>query len=117
MISLPSEKVAQQLSPLQDVHPLERNNRYHVVDSNLRHSPSRERNTYRRVEQQALDEESTYRMMDEPTEEERKRSASRESRRREIERGGSNVANSKEVENVEAVPRIFRVETDGFGRV
>ena len=56
-------------------------------------------------------------MMDEPTEEERKRSVSRESRRREIERGGSSAGSSKAVEGVEVAPRIVRVETDGFEKV
>lgn len=115
-ISYPAEKVAQQLSPLQDVHPLERHNQYHIIDSNLPHSLRQERSTYRRINQQA-DEENTYRMMDEPTEEERRRSASRESRRAEIERGGSSAGNSKGVEGVEIIPRIVRVETDGFGRI
>ena len=115
--SYPPEKVAQQLSPLHDVHPLERRNRYQVVGSTTASSMSQERNTYRRIDLPAPDEESTYRMMDEPTEEERKRSASRESRRREIERGGSSAGNSKVAEGVEVVPRIVRVETDGFGRV
>lgn len=56
-------------------------------------------------------------MMDLPTEDEWRRSASRESRRREIERGGNSTGKFKGVEEVEVVPRIVRVETDGFGRV
>lgn len=115
-ISYPAEKVAQQLSPLQDVHPLERHNQYYFIKSNLSHSLRQGRNNYRRIDQQA-DEESTYRMMDEPTEEERRRSASRESRRAEIERGGKSAGKSKGAEDVEVIPRIVRVETDGFGRV
>lgn len=116
MISYPPEKVAQQLSPLQDVHPLERHKQDYFINSNLSHSLRHGRNSYHRIDQQA-DEESTYRMMDEPTEEERRRSASRESRRAEIERGGSSAGKSKGIDGVEVVPRIVRVETDGFGRV
>ena len=112
----PPEKVAQQLSPLQDVHPLERQNRYQVVESNPLLSLSYERNVHRRSDQQPPDEESTYHMMDEPSEEERRRSASRESRRAEIERGGNSAGKLKITEGIEVVPRIVRVETDGFGR-
>ena len=117
MIAYPPEKVAQQLSPLQDIHPLERRNRYHVVEPTPPPSLSQGRNTYRGIDQQPPDEESTYRMMDPPTEDERRRSASREFRRREIERVGSSAGKSEEFEEVEVVPRIVRVETDGFGRV
>lgn len=49
----------------------------------------------------------------------RMRSASRESRRVEIERGGCRDEGRRlqDIEGVQVVPRIFRVETDGFGRV
>ena len=116
MTSYPPEKVAQQLSPLHEVHPLERRNRYQVVESTQPNLILQERTSYDRIDLRAADEESTYRMMDEPTKEERERSVSRESRRREIERGGSSAGSSKAVEGVEVVPRIVRVETDGFGR-
>lgn len=62
-------------------------------------------------------ERAQYRMETEEEQEQRRRSASRESRRAEIEMSGRVAARErKEIEGVEVVPRIVRVETDGWGK-
>lgn len=66
-------------------------------------------------------ERARYRMETEEEEDRRRRSASRESRRVEIEmetRGKDRreAERREELEGVEVVPRIMRVETDGWGR-
>lgn len=62
-------------------------------------------------------ERPRYHMVTEEEQEERRRSASRESRRAEIEMSGRSSERSRaEMEGVEVVPRIVRVETDGWGR-
>ena len=66
-------------------------------------------------------ERPQYHMVTEEEQEERRRSASRESRRAEIEAEGRGSERERgrpraEIEGVEIVPRIVRVETDGWGR-
>lgn len=62
-------------------------------------------------------ERAQYRMETEEEQERRRRSASRESRRAEIEMSGRVTARPRmEVEGVETAPRIVRVETDGWGK-
>lgn len=62
-------------------------------------------------------ERAQYRLETEEEQERRRRSASRESRRAEIEMSGRVKAPGRaEIEGVEIVPRIARVETDGWGR-
>lgn len=62
-------------------------------------------------------ERKQYRMETEEEQERRRRSASRESRRAEIEMSGRVKPGGKaEIEGVEVSPRIARVETDGWGR-
>lgn len=62
-------------------------------------------------------ERAHYRMETSEEQERRRRSASRESRRAEIEMSGRVTARGRaEIEGVEVVPRIVRVETDGWGK-
>lgn len=63
-------------------------------------------------------ERAQYRMETEEEQEQRRRSASRESRRAEIEMSGRVATRGRttEIEGVEVVPRIVRVETDGWGK-
>ncbi|MCJ1461411.1 hypothetical protein MMC07_000008 [Pseudocyphellaria aurata] len=62
-------------------------------------------------------ERAQYRMETEEEQEQRRRSASRESRRAEIEMSGRVTARPRtEMEGVETVQRIVRVETDGWGK-
>lgn len=66
-------------------------------------------------------ERPQYHMVTEEEQEQRRRSASRESRRAEIEMEGRGSQKERErgraeMEGVEVVQRILRVETDGWGR-
>lgn len=66
-------------------------------------------------------ERAQYRMETEEEQDRRRRSASRESRRVEIEmetrsKDKRDIERREELEGVEIVPRIVRVETDGWGK-